>query len=223
MRRTKVTPIPFTVVIDGNEKAPYSFDNIPFLAKDRGPVHIPTVRKHLKTGDYSIEGMEEMVAVERKSLVDLFGTLGGNRDRFERELARLQAMEFAAVIVEADWRDICRPDEPALLERKALETLEAVLAGIQKPTQEEERMRLLLDDLRLYFEQRWLKLPPVDWKSKLNPKSVWGSIHAWGQRYPRVHWYTYGSRRLAEIGVYTILNRFWQDTGERLLAIPELR
>lgn len=53
--------------------------------------------------DYSIEGLEEEIQIERKSLDDLYGTLSGRWDRFEAELARLNQCKFAAVIVEAGW------------------------------------------------------------------------------------------------------------------------
>jgi ERCC4-type nuclease len=59
------------------------------------------VRKALPAGDYSVLGLETRVSVERKSLIDAYGTFGGGRDRFERELEKLSKMEFAAVVIEA--------------------------------------------------------------------------------------------------------------------------
>jgi len=49
--------------------------------------------KHLTTGDYSIEGCEHLVSVERKSHGDLCGSLGGGRDRLEREFQRGMGMQ----------------------------------------------------------------------------------------------------------------------------------
>lgn len=83
----------------------------------RGPVHIPgksrtivvhqTVKRAtMKTGDYTIEGMEDQVTIERKSCNDLLGTVTRGRRRFERELARLQEFRWSAVFVESDWQDI---------------------------------------------------------------------------------------------------------------------
>src|SRR5581483_2134770 len=46
------------------------------------------------------------LAVERKSLADLFHTLGQGRDRFQRELGRLAKYDFAAIVIEADWSTI---------------------------------------------------------------------------------------------------------------------
>lgn len=58
---------------------------------------------HLKTGDYSIRGYEHLFAVERKSLSDLYSTLGQHRDRFEEEHWRLSRLKFKAVVIESSW------------------------------------------------------------------------------------------------------------------------
>lgn len=60
----------------------------------------------LRQGDYSLWGCHDRVAVERKSKADLFATLGQGRDRFERELERMASLEFAAVVVEAEWSEV---------------------------------------------------------------------------------------------------------------------
>lgn len=70
------------------------------LTDGGGPMVVTTARTTLKSGDYSIVGFEDRIAIERKSRQDLFGTIGQGRDRFERELARLNDMRFAAVVVE---------------------------------------------------------------------------------------------------------------------------
>ena len=60
----------------------------------------PTVRKQLKTGDYSLLGFEDRISIERKSVPDVFKSCGKNRERFIREWGRLSLMEFAGVIIE---------------------------------------------------------------------------------------------------------------------------
>jgi len=64
------------------------------------------MRGTLKTGDYSLRGFEDEIATERKSLQDLYNTLGSGRDRFEREMMRFAAMRFGAIVVEAEWSEI---------------------------------------------------------------------------------------------------------------------
>ena len=97
---------PFAVVIDTREQHPYTFEDI--TAGGR-PVEVTTILAGLRSGDYSIQGHEDAIAVERKSLQDLYGTLTAGRDRFERELERLGEMRFSAVVIEASWGEIAKP------------------------------------------------------------------------------------------------------------------
>ena len=98
---------PYCLVIDSREKTPFTFAGVKCDARDGGrPLAVRTVVRGLPSGDYSVEGLESQVAVERKSLADLYNTLGQGRDRFERELERLDAMEYAAVVIEASWQSI---------------------------------------------------------------------------------------------------------------------
>jgi len=105
-----VAVAPFTVVIDTREQLPWDFAAIPADAHQGGPdagcVVVPVVVAGLPAGDYSVCGWESRVAIERKSAADLVGTIGGGRDRFERELARLAGYDFASVIVEAELSEL---------------------------------------------------------------------------------------------------------------------
>lgn len=101
---------PFSVVIDSREQLPYRFSGLRADARHKNkPLLVQTVTKTLGSGDYSIEGLEHEIAVERKSLADLFGTLGSGRERFSRELERLSKMNHAAVVIEASWHEILNP------------------------------------------------------------------------------------------------------------------
>lgn len=85
-----------TIIVDSREQAPWGFANI------------PTEVGTLQTGDYSVRGLEHLIAVERKSLDDLLGCIGRERDRFKRELQRLQAYRFRLLAVEASAADLER-------------------------------------------------------------------------------------------------------------------
>ena len=61
-----------------------------------------TIRKTLKTGDYSIEGYEEEISIERKTLPDLFGTLGKGHARFKKELTRARELQYFAIVIEGN-------------------------------------------------------------------------------------------------------------------------
>ena len=65
-------------------------------------------RAALTVGDYSLAGLADRVAVERKSLGDLVQCLGRERERFERELARGAALDAFAVVIEASFLDLAR-------------------------------------------------------------------------------------------------------------------
>ena len=60
----------------------------------------------LATGDYSLKGLEHLVCIERKSLDDLLGCVGRDRDRFERELQRMPAYPVRVLLIEYSWSEI---------------------------------------------------------------------------------------------------------------------
>jgi ERCC4-type nuclease len=118
---TGVVTSPFVVAIDQREKLPYAFASIVSDASEgRRPVEVATTPAFLPSGDYSIVGHEPAIAIERKSLADLYGTLGQHRDRFERELVRLAGMAWAAVVVEAEWSEVLQGSEHSQLDPKTI-------------------------------------------------------------------------------------------------------
>ena len=98
---------PGTIVIDTREQRPYTFAGIRAdKAEGGGVLAVATRRGTLASGDYSLDGHTARVAVERKSKTDLWGTLGKGRERFVRELERLNAMDAALVLVEDQLSDV---------------------------------------------------------------------------------------------------------------------
>jgi len=88
-----VKPEP-SIIIDSREQNPLDFPNLHATVGS------------LDTGDYSIVGLTNLVAVERKSTDDLLGCVGRDRERFKRELQRLRAFRFRLLIVEASAADL---------------------------------------------------------------------------------------------------------------------
>ncbi len=149
---------------DGQWRAPYLFTEVPADKDLGGGVwRVTTERIGLASGDYSLDGYATSVAVERKSINDLYHTLSQGRDRFIRELERLNEMAFAAVVVEREWTDIFRA-------------------------------------------------PPKH--SRMSPKTVYRSVLAWQQRFPRVHWLFCPGRDFAEVTTFRILERFVKEQAE---------
>jgi len=112
---------PYTLIVDSREQSSYDFRDIEAnKAEGGGTIVVKTKRDGLKTGDYSIEGFEDKISVERKEISDLFNCVGGDRDRFERQLFRLNELDHGFVVVEADWARIMRGVERSKLDPKTV-------------------------------------------------------------------------------------------------------
>ncbi len=94
MSRSSAGPV--TIIVDTREQEAYSFD--PRLAA--------TLRRALPAGDYSLAGLENSVAVERKSLDDFVSTVIHSRTRFRKELQKLAGYRAACIVVEAGILDV---------------------------------------------------------------------------------------------------------------------
>lgn len=93
-------PAPFCIIIDSNEQTPLQF-----------PRTVPTVRQKIYPGDYSIVGLTNRFAIERKSLEDLIGSLLGSevqatgvkryrRDKLTEELLAMRDHKFKCLCCE---------------------------------------------------------------------------------------------------------------------------
>lgn len=80
-----------TIIEDTREQTPLDFSGF------RG---VESVRSGLKTGDYSVQGYEDKICFERKSVPDLVGTLIGGHERFLREMDRMKDYEEKYILVE---------------------------------------------------------------------------------------------------------------------------
>ncbi len=96
MAKAQATPL--NIVCDTREQLPYDFTRF------GAAVH----RVGLTTGDYSLVGYENRIALERKTLDDLIGCLTTGRARFERELVRAKELDLFTVVVEANMEDVFR-------------------------------------------------------------------------------------------------------------------
>lgn len=86
------------ILIDQREKQPWTFKDIRQKHPDCG---IQTRSARLESGDYTLEGFEQRIAIERKSPRDVYITLQQNFDRFDNEFTRMNGMEAAWIVVEA--------------------------------------------------------------------------------------------------------------------------
>jgi ERCC4-type nuclease len=80
-------------------------------SREQNPLDLQPLRQvtgTLTTGDYSLRGLESIIAIERKSLPDLLTCVGQERDRFHREVLRLLAYPVRALVVESTWPELER-------------------------------------------------------------------------------------------------------------------
>lgn len=186
---------PFTVLIDTQEGQPFSFHGLQADAdKEHRPLVVPVrwlcLGRHPHSkGDYSIEGLQERIGVERKSREDCWGTVLGwetqtekklrdknateatpRRERFKRELENLAKLDAALVVVEASLED-CLTNVPE---------------WGSKPAHENRKI----------FNRSIL--------------SMMQDFH--------VPWLFCDSRRLAEIETFRYLERFWRKDQDRIRA-----
>lgn len=98
------------IVIDTREQRPYEYPGAEV--------------KTLPTGDYSLVGLEDRIAIERKTKTDAYGSLGRGRARFRREVERLAELDYAAIVVEATVPGfLCRPSHSLMNPRAAIGSL----------------------------------------------------------------------------------------------------
>lgn len=93
MPHSELRPEDLTAVIDTREQKPWTL------------APLKTQRGTLTTGDVSIVGLEREITIERKSLPDLLGCVGGGRKRFLEEIERLHAYPAKCVIVECSYQE----------------------------------------------------------------------------------------------------------------------
>lgn len=79
----------FTIIIDTREQQPWSFD------------HYTVAKRKLDAGDYSIEGLESVLAIERKKSVNEIAT-NIIEPRFKDAIQRLSQHKYAFLLLEFD-------------------------------------------------------------------------------------------------------------------------
>lgn len=83
----------YTIIVDTREQQPWEFS------------HYTTATKKLDTGDYSIEGLENIIAIERKKNVS---EVANNivEPRFKDVLDRLKNVKYPFILLEFNLKDV---------------------------------------------------------------------------------------------------------------------
>lgn len=107
--KVKTVACPFVIVADTREQHVYTFANL-WDGPTGGPksklIQVEVKRATVPVGDYSIEGMLDRIVIERKSKQDLYGSISQARENFVGRLERMAKLDFAAVVVEAEWAEL---------------------------------------------------------------------------------------------------------------------
>lgn len=139
---TRQIPKP-VVLVDTREQTPFDFSRFPnWIAEEK--------RIKLNVGDYSIQDMETMLVIERKSLSDLITTLMQQRNRFIKLCEKMTQYRWRALFVEASYEDIKSPydeDLNTLAHPNAISgTLDALEARFGIPVIYTSRYRPLAEE-----------------------------------------------------------------------------
>lgn len=83
----------FTIIVDTREQQPWSFDNY------------SKANIKLDTGDYSIEGLERVLAIERKKSIN---EIANNiiESRFKDVIDRLSKIKYSYILLEFDLENV---------------------------------------------------------------------------------------------------------------------
>ena len=85
--------VDFTIIVDTREQHPWELK------------HYTTASRKLDTGDYSVEGFENILCIERKYSISEFVNNMGEK-RFKDVLERMQPYQYSFIIMEFNFNDI---------------------------------------------------------------------------------------------------------------------
>ena len=96
---------PFTIIKDTREQEGYTFEP----SSSRYHTCKGMVSRKLDTGDYSIEGLEDKLCIERKASVVEFANNGGHDQvRFLKEIERMKDFRYKFLVLEFSLTDLMK-------------------------------------------------------------------------------------------------------------------
>jgi ERCC4-type nuclease len=95
------------------------------------PPGVVVERRMMKEADYTTLALFDIARIERKSVCDLASTITWGRERFDREVQRLQALRWKAVVVEGEPHEIYRVS--AVHPHSVIGTIASLLARYDTP------------------------------------------------------------------------------------------
>jgi hypothetical protein len=83
----------FTIIVDTREQQPWKF------------MHFATAHKKLDTGDYSIDGLQHLLCIERKKSVSEFAN-NIVESRFQDVIIRMSRLKYSFLLLEFSLQEI---------------------------------------------------------------------------------------------------------------------
>jgi ERCC4-type nuclease len=149
MSASKKTPV---FIVDTREQQPYRFEGF------------DTIRQKLDTGDYSIQGSESRVSVEKKSHGDAWAMVSGSRERFVRCLERLASLDRALIVIESSLERFAL-DRPSQIKKVTV----ATAVGSYVSWMCQYRVPVVWAGSKEYAERVTLRFLYSYWKHRANP------------------------------------------------------
>lgn len=90
------------IIVDTREKQPWCWEGDSAFSE--------VIYRKLDGGDYSIEGLEDIIVIERKATVDeLFANFTKDKKRIAAEFERLKDHRFKIIVLEENCEDVMNP------------------------------------------------------------------------------------------------------------------
>jgi ERCC4-type nuclease len=83
----------FTIIVDTREQQPWEFE------------HHTVAHKKLDTGDYSIDGLQHLLGIERKKSISEFAN-NITESRFKDVIMRMSQLKYSFLLLEFDLEDV---------------------------------------------------------------------------------------------------------------------
>jgi len=93
-----IIPEDFILIVDTREQKPLFDNNKKSVWKNK----LRIVERSLKHGDYSIEGMENKVCIERKMVSDFISYVGKDRKNTDTKCEAMKSLLWKALVIESD-------------------------------------------------------------------------------------------------------------------------
>lgn len=108
--------MPYKIIVDTREQYPLEFGKY----KDCEG----SISRALKVGDYAIEGMEDLICIERKaSTIEIARNLGVDQVRFYKELNKMKDFKYKYIVCEFSMEEMIEYPNNSGIPKYALEKL----------------------------------------------------------------------------------------------------